>query len=219
MKRGGKRGFSLLELMVVIAIIVLMSGMAVPYATGFISTQRLREVAWQMVQDLRLAKADAVLYQQDLNVYINYNNSLVETEENTNNNNRSYFFETFQWGVDQVVQAENKHYLPTDVTTGHFLERTFKYNIVIEAITGGAGSSISLGGKNYFVLCFRAGAGNTFRGEADSIAAMEDRGNSAASIVNNNGLLIKLKDTSTNKVYYVGVKGMGKVSMGSGPSS
>lgn len=214
MKSGGKRGFSLFELMVVIAIVVIMSGMAVPYAVGFISSQRLKEVAWQMVQDFRLAKEDAVLYQQDLNVYINYNNFPVEPQKITNKNNRSYFFETFQWGEDQTVQVENNHYLPTDVGTGHFIERMFKYSIIVESITNGTVSSISVGGKNYFVLCFRAGAGNTFRGEADSITSMGSRVNSAASIVNNNGLTIKLKDASTNRVYYVVVKGMGKVSMG-----
>ena len=61
--------------MIVIAIMVIMSGVSIPVMRASISSQRLQEVAWQMVQDLRLVKEDAILYQQDLNVYINFDST------------------------------------------------------------------------------------------------------------------------------------------------
>lgn len=198
-----------------------MSGVAIPAMRDSISSQHLQEVAWQMVQDLRLAKEDAILYQQDLNVYVDYGNSPVEPASATNRNNRQYCFETFQWGRDQVSQTEGQHYVPTDAPTDHFIERTLKYYIVIDSITSGTSSSVEIpsGGKKYFVMCFRSGAGNTFRGEGDAVSAMTSRANVTLGIIDSNRAAIKLRDTSTNRVFYVIVEGAGKISMYGSPPS
>jgi len=60
-------GFTLIELMIVVAIIIVLSGIAIPYGQAYISSQRLQEVAWQLVEDLRTVREAAILYQQDLN--------------------------------------------------------------------------------------------------------------------------------------------------------
>lgn len=215
-------GFTIIELIIIIAIVVVMSGVAIPAMRASVSSQHLQEVAWQMVQDLRSVKEDATLYQQDLNVYVNYNNSPVEPTNAANKNNRSYLFETFQWGKDQTSQVDDQHYIPVDSSGSHFTERVLKYGIVIESIASTNPSSITIGLKNYWIMCFRSGAGSAFRGEGDLVTAMDamnNRMNFTSSIIGNSKLVIELNDPSTNKVFYVIVEGTGKISMyGSLPS-
>jgi type II secretory pathway pseudopilin PulG len=215
-RRGG---FTLIELIIVVAIIITISGVSVPYLQGFMISERLQAVSWQLVQDLKTVKEDAILYQQDLNLYINYNNSPVEPINASNKNNRSYLFETFQWGKDQTVQVEDQHYIPTDAMSSHFVERTLKYGIVIDSITSTAFSPIVFGGKNYFVICFRSGAGSTFRGEGDVVTVMTGRTNITPTIIGTSKLVIKLKDPSSDKAFYVIVEGVGKISMYGSPPS
>src|SRR5450756_120005 len=96
------------------------------------------DVYKRQVQDLRTAREDAILYQQDLNVYINYNNTPVVPTDPTNKNNRSYLFETFQYGYDQTPQVDGQHYIPipTDLSGSHshFTQRVLQYGIVISLI-------------------------------------------------------------------------------------
>jgi prepilin-type N-terminal cleavage/methylation domain-containing protein len=212
---GMRKGFTLIELGVVLVIILVVSAIAIPSAQSFIATQRLQEVSWQIVQDLKSVKEDAILYQQDLNVYFNYNNTPVEPTNAANANNRSYWFETFQ-----LAAVGNSHYIPTDAATVHFTGRVLKYNIVIDSIMAGTSSiQIPSGGKNYFVLCFRCGAGSSFRGEGDWVTALTGRVNSTLSMVNTSKVTVKLRDPSTNRAYYVIVDGTGKISMDGSPPS
>lgn len=217
---GARRGFSLFELMIVVAVIVVLSAIAIPYAQGFISSQRLQEVAWQVVEDLKTTREAAILYQQDLNAYFNYNNTPVEPTSATNTNNKVYWFETFQWGKDQTTQVDNSHYLPTDTPCSHLTYRMLKYNVIIDSVTATAASiQIPSGGKKYFTLCFRSGAGSSFRGEGDWVTVMTTRANTTSAMIDTSGVTIKLRDPSSNKAYYVIVEGTGKVSMNGSPPS
>ncbi len=214
-RRGAREGFTLIELGVVLVIILVFSAIAIPSAQSFIATQRLQEVSWQMVQDLMSAKEDAILYQQDLNVYLNYSNSPVEPTNAANTNNRDYWFETYQ-----STPTAGSHYIPTDAANTHFTGRVLKYNIVIDSITAGASSiQIPAGGKMYFVVCFRSGAGSSFRGEGDWVTAMTGRVNSMLSMIDTSKVTIKLREPSSNRSYYVIVDGTGKISMNGSPSS
>jgi hypothetical protein len=197
-----------------------MSGISVPYLRDYISSQRLQEVAWSMVQDLRTVKEDAILYQQDLNVYINFDSSktialgTVQPFNPANKDNRSYRFETFQ---HDSLASPPEHYIPSDTTDSHFTERVLKYGVVINSISSGTSSSITFSSKNYFVICFRSGAGSTFRGEGDVVAAMTGRANTSQTIIDNSKLVIKLEDSSTNKYFYVIVDGAGNITMNGSP--
>ena len=53
-------GFSLIELMVTLAIAALMLGLAVPYYKTWIANSKVRSTAEQMVANLRQAQAEAV---------------------------------------------------------------------------------------------------------------------------------------------------------------
>lgn len=218
-RREKLRGFTVIELMIVVAIVIVMSGISIISMRSVISSQRLQEVSWQMVQDLRLAKEDAILYQQDLNVYLDYDNSSVEPTNASNNNNRVYFCEMFQWGKDQTAQADDQHYVPTDTSNRHFAERVLKYGIVIDSIASGTSSAVEIpgGGKDYFVICFRSGAGSSFRGEGDLVTAMTGRANTTSGIIDSNRVVVRLKDPATAKVFYVIVEGAGQVSMYGSP--
>ncbi len=207
-------GFTLIELIIVVVIVIIMSGVSVPFLRAFIVSQHLQEVSWQLVQDLRTVKEDAILYQQDLNVYFDYNNSPVEPFNAANRNNRSYLFETFQH--DNLADPP-EHYIPTDSLDKHFTERVLKYGIVIDSISLAASFPITIGGEKYFVICFRSGAESSFRGEGDVVTAMTNRKNIFSTIINENKLVIKLKDPSTEKAFYVIVEGTGKISMYGSP--
>ena len=210
-------GFTLIELMIVVSIVIIMSAIAIPSFRSVMSGQRLQAVAWQMVQDMRAVREDAILYQQDLNMYINYNNSPVVLTDPANKNNRSYCLETFQYGYDQTTQVDGQHYISTDPTVSHFAQRVLQYGIVISSIVSTSSSSISSGGKNYRVVCFRSGAGNAFRGEGDLVTVMNgtnNRVNSTMSVIDTNNLVITLQDPSTLRTFRITVKGTGEVSMG-----
>ena len=64
--RTRARGFSLIELIVVVAVMIILAGMAVPAFGTTLARMRIQTNASQMVQDLRLVRDNAITYQQDL---------------------------------------------------------------------------------------------------------------------------------------------------------
>jgi type IV fimbrial biogenesis protein FimT len=60
------RGFTLFELMVVVAVIAILSAIAAPSFTTFIATQRLRNASFDLVSDLLLARSAALNQQADV---------------------------------------------------------------------------------------------------------------------------------------------------------
>jgi len=214
--RGDKRaGFTLIEVLVVIAIVIVLAGVAIPSFRHLTSSERLQAVAYKMVQDLRVAKEDAILYQQDLNVYFNYNNSPVDSKSATNFNNREYYFETFQYNS---LATPPEHYLPGDSNSQKFLRRPLKYGIIISDISSNTSSQISIGGKNYFVITFRSGAGNTFRGECDIVTGMSDRIVTNTASIGSTPIVITLEDPNTKMKFYVRISAVGKISMYGSPT-
>jgi len=216
-------GFTLIELLIVVSVVIIMSAVAIPSFQSIISSRRLQAVAWQMVQDLRTAREDAILYQQDLNVYINYNNTPVVPTDPANMNNRSYMFETFQYGQDQANQVPDQHYAPGGSLATHFTQRVLQNGIIITSIQSTALSSISPSSKKYFVMCFRSGSGSAFRGEGDVVTVSTQTiglfivgTNSSSKVIDGANLVITLQDPATSKTrtFNVIVKGTGEVSMG-----
>ena len=60
---GGDRGFSLMEILMVAAALVVLAGMAMPSVFRTLEVYRLRGAAWNLAGDLRLARQKAVSIQ------------------------------------------------------------------------------------------------------------------------------------------------------------
>ncbi len=146
-----KEGFTLIETLIVIAIVVILTAIAMPSFKHLIASERLQSVAYQTVQDLRIVREDAILYQQDLRVYF-----CVDPVKNRN----FYLFETFQ-----KDPLNNTHYTPGDTANGsHFIKRELDYKLFL----GPHHPFQSLGwinGKQYYYLTFFSGSGSHFRGQ------------------------------------------------------
>jgi prepilin-type N-terminal cleavage/methylation domain-containing protein len=213
-----REGFTLIETLIVIVIVIILSAVAIPSFRNMIVSQRLQSVAFQIVQDLRETRENAILYQQDLNIYFNYDNSPVEYLSGTNFNNRQYCFETF---LKDPLATPVDHYIPTDSANSHFRKKILSYHIVISNITSNTNSSIAFDGKNYFVIAFRSGAGDTFRGEANIVKNMETNASGEKRVVSDSDyesigatpVIIELKDVPTGKTFYIRISATGKISM------
>jgi type IV fimbrial biogenesis protein FimT len=69
----GAKGFSLVEVLIVIAIIAILSTIAVPSYVGWISNRRLQSAASEVQSAIQLAKMTAI--KENVNVVITFNPS------------------------------------------------------------------------------------------------------------------------------------------------
>ncbi len=164
--KSNKKGFTLMETLIVITIVIVLSSIAASSFKHLIVSERLQSVAWQMVQDLRTTKEDAILYQQNLRVYF-----CVDPVSDRN----FYMFETFQ-----KDPLHNTHYTPGDLPNGgHFVKRSLQYNTFL----GPHHPFQPLGwinGKQYYYITFFSGAGSHFRGQPsmpDHVTITNKQGN------------------------------------------
>jgi prepilin-type N-terminal cleavage/methylation domain-containing protein len=156
---NSRGGFTLIELIIVVAIIVTISGISVPYLRGFIISERLQAVSWQLVQDLKTVKEDAILYQQDLKVYFCTNPA-----ESRN----FYLFETFLKNPLTLT-----HYNPGDTPDGkHFIRRDLDYKIQFD-VHKPFTSYGYVGSKEYYYVTFFCGKDDHFRGQPSAIDHIE----------------------------------------------
>ncbi len=150
-----RNGFTLIETLVVVAIVLTLSAAAMPSLKHLIISERLQSVSYGIVQDMREVREDAILYQQNLRMYF-----CVDPRSARN----FYMFETFQ-----KDPLNGTHYTPGDAPDGrHFVKRALKYNIFF-----GPHHPFQefgwINGKQYYYLEFFSGAGNYFRGEPNAM--------------------------------------------------
>jgi prepilin-type N-terminal cleavage/methylation domain-containing protein len=65
-----RRGVTLIELAVVMAIVLVLAGSATPAILRSVERGRIETAALQFAQDLRLVRESAILYQSDLYAYV-----------------------------------------------------------------------------------------------------------------------------------------------------
>ena len=70
MKSRPSRGFTLPELMTVIAVVAILAVMAAPSLQEFIRVQRLKAVHAQVITDMQFARAEAVARNLAVNIYV-----------------------------------------------------------------------------------------------------------------------------------------------------
>jgi len=58
------RGLTVMELLIATAILVLLTGISVPFVSSAVEAYRLRGAAWQLAGDLRLARQRAISVQK-----------------------------------------------------------------------------------------------------------------------------------------------------------
>ena len=154
--RTRARGFSLIELMIVMAVIIVLAGMAVPAFGATLARSRIQTNAAQMVQDLRLVHNSAIAYQQDLYVYVCTSPASGRTV---------YYYELFQ--KDPLNKI---HYTPADgPVSGQFVQKTALYGmgfgLPVQSGSAYSFTPATVGGKEYLVLAYCCGKLSNFRGQ------------------------------------------------------
>jgi type II secretory pathway pseudopilin PulG len=189
-----RRAFTLLELVVVIGIVILLTGAAAPSFYNLTLSSRLQSDAAQLLQDLRTVRESAMLYQQDLRLYV----QIAPTGGST------YYCETF---LKDTSTNPGTHWSTNDVADGHkWIRRTLPSNMQFGSAPGqySGTTSVDGAGRTFVYFQFSAGSGSTFRGQVTGM-------NSAATIT--------IKDPTSGKMWYVILEATGTVrSSGSPPA-
>lgn len=168
--KQSRKGFTLLELAVILAIIIILSGIAVPNISNLLASTRIQNAAMQMLQDLREVHDDAVLYQQDLRMYLC-------TGGNSGDSSTYCFERTLK---DPTKTGESQHYQPGELSSSSFVARTLPYGVHIESVsfTGdGWLVPVTISGRTYKMMYFHSGTDVYFRGQpsANGTIALVDQ--------------------------------------------
>ena len=193
-------GFSLIELMIVMAVIIVLAGMAVPIFGTTLARVRIQSNAAAMVQDLRLVRDSAIAYQQDLYVYICTSPASGRTV---------YYYELFQ--KDPLNEV---HYTPADdPVSGQFVQKVAMYGMGFGLpVQSGAAYSFTaatIGGKDYLVLAYCCGKGNYFRGEP---VVVSDTSVPPTYVAFSSAIGIPVVDARNSRTWYVTLSPAGRAS-------
>lgn len=158
--RTRARGFSLIELIIVVAVMIVLAGMAVPAFGATLARSRIQTNAAQMVQDLRLVRDSAISYQQDLYVYV----CTSPVSDRT-----VYYYELFQKDPTNVSEA-SRHYTPADTpVSGQFVQKVALYSmsfgVPFRSGPTNISPAITVAGRQYVVLAYCCGKDAYFRGQ------------------------------------------------------
>jgi prepilin-type N-terminal cleavage/methylation domain-containing protein len=201
--RTRPRGFTLIELMIVVAVMIVLAGMAVPAFGATLARSRIQTNASQMVQDLRLVHDSAIAYQQDLYVYVCTSPASGRTV---------YYYELFQKDPTNVAEA-SKHYTPADApVSGKFVRKDALYGmgfgLPVQSGALYAFTAAAVGGKGYLVLAYCCGKGNYFRGEPVVVSNIAVPTYAAFS----SAIGIPVVDAANSRTWYVTVGPAGRAS-------
>ena len=155
-----RSGFTLIELVVVVAIVLILAGGAVPNILGSIQRGRVQTAALQFAQDLRLVRENALLYQADLYFYVSTDTAL----------NTSYWYEQLPKLNSSNLPVDGLHYDPSNGISSRFVQRSLPFNMHVVSISfSPAASPTSYGSYAYYFIDFRSGKDGSIPG---SVAAL-----------------------------------------------
>ena len=200
--RTRARGFSLIELMIVVAVMIVLAGMAVPAFGATLARSRIQTNASQMVQDLRLVRDSAISYQQDLYVYVCTSPASGRTV---------YYYELFQ--KDPLNEI---HYTPSDApVSGQFVQKTALYGmgfgLPVQSGSAYSFTAATVDGKEYLVLAFCCGKGSYFRGEPVVVSDTSV----PTYIAFSSAIGIPVVDAANSRTWYVTISPAGRASSSS----
>jgi prepilin-type N-terminal cleavage/methylation domain-containing protein len=198
-------GFSLIELMIVVAVMIVLAGIAVPVFGATLARSRIQTNASQMVQDLRLVRDSAISYQQDLYVYVCTSPASGRTV---------YYYELFQKDPTNVAEA-SRHYTPADApVSGKFVQKVALYGmsfgLPVQSGSAYTFTAATVGGKGYLVLAYCCGKGSNFRGQPVVVndTSMSPPPYTAFS----SAIGIPIVDAGNSRTWYVTISPVGRAS-------
>jgi len=157
-----RSGFTLIELLVVVIIMIILASIIIPVSATVIERNRIRYDAFQLMEDLKNVRNNAIYKQENLNFYL---------KKSTN----EYCFENRLYGYN--ANGEEKHYLPTDPACSSFNKHQLTYSKIEKIVYNNNGSLSNVdettGLHGYITLNFRSGSGGSFRGEVDLVKSIE----------------------------------------------
>jgi prepilin-type N-terminal cleavage/methylation domain-containing protein len=191
-----RSGLTLVELAVVLAVIVILTGAGVPAFGRVVTTSRMQAAAYQLAGDLKLMRENAILYQADLTMYLCTNPADQRT---------FYCFELLP-RLDSTTGLPTtalRYTPPTDGVTwtspSRFVRRNFPYAVTLVSTTLSAVEE-SFGSWKYKEITFHSGSGGNFRGSPSS-----------------SGTIVLVDQTGTRN-WYVFVDSVGRVRVSANPS-
>jgi type IV fimbrial biogenesis protein FimT len=146
MKIFSKKGFSLLEIMIVIAIIGIMAVVAVPNFQTFLAQRRLNGATRQIAMQLMQARSEAITTNKKIIVSVSSNNhqyafvtdndgdetiSSGDTTGTTRDIYPDYFDVTFTTNFNPVFRSDGTGKNPTIYVTSSMLGSALKKTITI----------------------------------------------------------------------------------------
>lgn len=207
-----RSGFTLVELVVVVAIVLVLAGGAMPAIQESIERGRVQTAALQLAQDLRLVRENAIVYQSDLYFYV-----ATDTTANT-----WYAYEQMAhlgsnglpdgnqtWNSDGSYTEGNHTVPPADGAAwpdaARFVRKSLPFNMHVLSVTSSAALNPVLhNGRSYYEIRFRSGQ------VAGSIPGSVNWSINAGSVVSSEAPVTIVVGTSTGVRWQVTVDALGR---------
>ena len=91
--RTTSSGFTLIELMVTIAVMAIIAGIAAPSISNQLANQRVKSTAATLENALKEAKVESIIRRREVKLTYNNNNNVIEIKDDNSNDIASYKYD------------------------------------------------------------------------------------------------------------------------------